>query len=261
MRRLLVGAAVCALMTGSAAHAALIDFSTMQLNGVATATPTMLRLTNGANLMDPDDPDSNIGLASSAFIGTTFSSDITFTTSFTFMLTNSGFDPQGDGITFLVQNDPSGASAVGGGGGGVGANGLASNIGVGFQSWDNNRASIFTDGSIAGGPIHNFSLGDQNDTVDVTVTYDRSNFSFTAFNHSTGLSISDSQAFNLASLGPTVYIGFTGATGLSHSIQDVTNWDLRVGPGVVPEPGTWALMITGFGAAGGMLRHRRRIAA
>ncbi|MBJ7409562.1 MAG: PEP-CTERM sorting domain-containing protein [Phenylobacterium sp.] len=31
-------------------------------------------------------------------------------------------------------------------------------------------------------------------------------------------------------------------------------------PAVVPEPGTWALMIMGFGGAGAMLRSRRRVA-
>lgn len=31
-------------------------------------------------------------------------------------------------------------------------------------------------------------------------------------------------------------------------------------PAVVPEPGTWALMIVGFGGAGAMLRSRRRVA-
>lgn len=33
------------------------------------------------------------------------------------------------------------------------------------------------------------------------------------------------------------------------------------GPGAVPEPAAWALMITGFGAAGAMLRRRRAAAA
>ncbi len=35
---------------------------------------------------------------------------------------------------------------------------------------------------------------------------------------------------------------------------------LRPQGGAVPEPASWALMITGFGAAGVMLRHRRRVA-
>ena len=34
---------------------------------------------------------------------------------------------------------------------------------------------------------------------------------------------------------------------------------LRPQGGAVPEPASWALMITGFGAAGAMLRHRRRL--
>jgi hypothetical protein len=256
------GLAVASLATS--AHAGIIDFSTMTLNGFATATPTALRLTDGPNLLDPGNPNSNIGEASSAFITTAFSSNIRFSSSFTFTLTNTGYDPQGDGITFLVQNDPAGAAAVGGGGGGVGANGLASNIGVGFQSWDNDHASIFTDGSIAGGPIHNYSLGGQNDVVAVTVGYDGTTFSYTAFNHATGLSIADSQAFDLTSLGPTVYIGFTGATGLSHADQQITNWDLTVRApetGGVPEPASWALMIAGFGLAGTALRRRGLAAA
>jgi len=254
-----LGAAAALAGAASSAHAAAIDFSTLQLNGFATATATALRLTDGANLADQNDPDSNIGEASSAFIATAFSTNSTFTTSFNVTMTNTGFSPLADGITFLIQNDPAGAAAVGGGGGGVGANGLANNIGVGLQSWDNNRVSIFTDGAIDGGPIHNFNLGDQDDQLDVTIAYDGANLSYSVFNHATGLSISDSQAFDLSSLGPTAYFGFTGGTGLSYSIQDVTNWDLTVNArtGAVPEPATWAMMLAGFGGLGALLRRRR----
>ncbi|WP_394762955.1 PEPxxWA-CTERM sorting domain-containing protein [Phenylobacterium sp.] len=244
----------------TSSHAAIIDFTTLQLNGgFASATATTLRLNNGSNLLNPLNPNSNAGEASSAFISTAFSTSSTFSTSFTFSLTNSGYDPQGDGITFLIQNDPAGASALGGGGGGVGANGLAKNIGVGFQSWDNNHVGIFTDGSITGTPDHNFNLGDQNDLVDVTIGYSGGILSYSAFNHVTGLSINDSQAFDLTSLGSSAYIGFTGGTGLSYSIQDVTKWDLTVTPNgaAVPEPETWALMLAGFGGLGAILRRRR----
>ncbi len=41
-----------------------------------------------------------------------------------------------------------------------------------------------------------------------------------------------------------------------YSIALYTNG--RVGPGAVPEPATWAMMIGGFGAIGGTMRYRRR---
>ena len=260
------GAALALSCAATAAQAAPVDLSTLQLNGsAALASPTVLRLTNGPNLLDPDDPFSNIGMAGSAFIGAAFSSNSTFTSSFTFTLTNTGFDPLADGLTFLIQNDGGGALALGGGGGGVGASGLGNNDGIAFQSWDNNHASIFTNGDVSGGtqPLGNFNLGDQDDVVDVSVVYDGVTLSYTAFNQSTMIGVSDSLVFNLASLGPSVYFGFTGATGLSHSIQDVSAWDLDVQDRVagVPEPSSWALMIAGFGGMGAILRRRRSLVA
>ena len=257
------GTAIMLASLATSARATAIDLTTLHLNGSAAVAGTSLRLTNGSNLADPNDPNSNIGEVGSAYIGTSFSSNMTFTSTFSFTLTNTGFSPLADGITFIVQADPAGLDAAGGGGGGVGANGLANNIGVGFQSWDNNRASIFTNGGIDGGPIHNFNLGDQDDQVDVTVTYDGTNFSFSAVNHSTmDTLISGAQAFDLTSLGPQVYLGFTGGTGLSYSVQDITSWDLTTQAGAaVPEPASWAIMLLGFGGLGAVLRRRRAVSA
>lgn len=48
---------------------------------------------------------------------------------------------------------------------------------------------------------------------------------------------------------------YDGATGLTYN---VAARDAFAPTGAVPEPGTWALMILGFGAAGAALRNRRR---
>ena len=266
IQRLLAAAsAATCLFVAPAANAAIVDFTTLILNGSATATPSVLTLTEGANLADPDDVGSNIGYQASAFLGTAFSTIDGFSTSFTFSLTNTGFDPLADGISFIIQNDPNGTAALGGGGAGIGADGISNSAGVAFQSWDNNHATIFTNGNVSGGlPLGNFDLGQQDDVVNVTVDYAARRLSFTATNLSTGQIVSQSRYLNLETLGSEAYIGFTGATGLSHSLQEISNWEFSVQDGAgtaVPEPGAWALMIGGFGLAGATLRRRRALAA
>ena len=59
---------------------------------------------------------------------------------------------------------------------------------------------------------------------------------------------------------PPVLFGQTPAFAQSCSNSDAScafTRDVLSAPGVVPEPGTWALMILGFGGAGAMLRRRR----
>lgn len=47
-----------------------------------------------------------------------------------------------------------------------------------------------------------------------------------------------------------------------HTVQAVLNVDVKgVTLTAVPEPGTWALMIIGFGGAGAMIRRQRRVTA
>ena len=253
MRGLAISLAVTMAAVSGSAHAGVVDFSTMQLNGTGiSATATTLHLNDGVG-----------GEATSAFLPVAVASNSTFTSSFKLTLTGNPNNPNccnspiADGVTFIIQNDPAGAGALGGGGGGVGANGITKSVGVGFQSWDNNRFSIFQDGNIGGGPIHNFNLGDQNDVVLVTLSYAGHILNVNANNLSTGTSISDSLNIDLGTLGPSVYFGFTGGTGLGYAYQDVQSWDLNIGAGGVPEPATWAMLIMGFGLIGTSVRRRR----
>jgi hypothetical protein len=248
--RLTAAAAALALLaTASAASATVastVDFTTLQLNGVATATANDLNLGDG-----------NGGEAASAFLMTPISSSSSFTSSFDFTLVGNGFNPQADGVAFVIQADPAGPAALGFGGGNIGANGISNIVGIGFQSWDNNHATIFTT-DVYGGtqPLGNFNLGDQDDNVSVSLSYAGHVLSYTATNSSTGATVSDSFNIDLTTLGPKVYLGFTGGTGLSYAFQDVHDWNLSVSP--VPEPGTWGLMIAGAFGLGLALRARRR---
>lgn len=87
-----------------------------------------------------------------------------------------------------------------------------------------------------------------------------------------------SYVIDLASLFGTdqVFVGFTASTGADWSAQDIVDWTFTdsydpitnpptdtvppgpSSPGAVPEPATWAMMVAGFGAVGGVARRKRR---
>lgn len=258
---------LAALVAASQARAAAVDLSAFQLNGGATASANDLNLGDG-----------NGGEAMSGFMTSAISAGSNFSGAFDLSMVDSTGSTdanglQGDGLTFVIQNDPAGASALGGGGGGIGADGIQNSVGIGFQSWDNDHATIFHSGdpcpdygavTYCGTQAHhgdqqagNFLLGGNlSNHVHVTFSYAGGVLSYTALNSDTSQSISDSYAFNLGSLGPQVYVGFTGGTGLAWSVQDVSNFDLNVS--AAPEPTSWALMVLGFGGLGAVLRNRRR---
>ncbi|MDP3747098.1 MAG: PEPxxWA-CTERM sorting domain-containing protein [Phenylobacterium sp.] len=57
-------------------------------------------------------------------------------------------------------------------------------------------------------------------------------------------------------LGNVILQAHNTSQGANYSVR----WDNLVTGGVVPEPATWAMMITGFGLSGAMLRRRRTTA-
>ena len=283
--RFLICAGVATLTVSASAANAAIDLSTLHQNGLATATANDLSLTKGTARG-----------AGSAFLTTAISSSSNFSGSFDISLIDTGSigaatDPDGnpvldgngnpagyglqaDGVTFLIQNSVAGTSALGGGGGGIGADGIDNSVGLGFQSWDNNHATVFAgtdtcdihnDGNIfsstycGSGALENFGLG-TNPANHIHVVFDYTNgvLGFSAFNSDTGQNIFQSRALDISALGPSVYLGFTGGTGLAYADQDISNFELNVAG--VPEPATWAMMLTGFGGLGAMLRRRRRSA-
>ena len=268
-RKFLIAAAAIGLLAlAGRAAATPIDLTTLQLNGIATAPSA-----NDLNL------GTGAGQAASAFIIAPIGSTAAFSGSFHISLTDNGgidaFGRQADGVSFLIQADPNGATALGGGGGGIGSDGIQNGLGIGFQSWDNDHATIFQTndvtcsyGAVYCGtkPLGNFSMGlNYDNQIDVAFAYSGGVLSYTATNNflngsmTAGTeSISDSLAFDISTLGPNVYLGFTGGTGLSWAKQDVSNFDLTTG---VPEPASWALMICGFGLAGAALRRRRTVVA
>lgn len=102
---------------------------------------------------------------------------------------------------------------------------------------------------------------------------------FTANLYDAGLTLLASQSVNGSSTEETLVFNtanvsrveftFDGADGTNPYPDDtrevawyvVRDISYKLGVGGVPEPATWALMIGGFGMAGGMLRRRRAMAA
>jgi hypothetical protein len=249
------------------------DFSNtakLQINGnaasVNTGSRTVLRVT-----------PSKIGQAGSVFSTTpiALSNAYSFSTRFTFNI-NQQYNGGADGLVFVVQPN---ANDVGGGGGGIGFDGIPHSLGIEFDTWDNTFNGVNEGTSPANhigvdlnGNINSVALApspyDLDSGTDLTAWID-----YNGSTKSLEVRLANSLArpgtalitygVDLASVigNPNAFVGFTSGTGAAAANHDLVSWDFidNYAPisGAVPEPATWAMMIVGFGAAGYAMRRRK----
>jgi Legume lectin domain/Chitobiase/beta-hexosaminidase C-terminal domain len=202
----------------------------LALNGFAKLNGTRLRLTDGGSTE-----------AGSGFYTTPLNMQ-SFTTDFSFQLTNPG----ADGLAFVIQD--AGATALGPTGGGLGYGpdvpggtpGIPSSVAVKFDLYDNagegtNSTGLYTGGASPTTPATTLG-GNVNlhsgDVFNVHITYNGSTLAMTITDATTPAdTFTTSWTVNIPSTvgGNTAYAGFTGGTGGSTATQDILNWTFTSG--------------------------------
>lgn len=265
LRLLVVASSVTA---GVFAQAQVTGFSGFAAgNGSANLLdPNTLQLTDG--MMDSGGAEHQVG---SAFYASKVDVVDAWTATFHYVaLTDPSYPYYADGITFAVQNDPRGTSALGDAGGGLGygdisgsGNGIVSSAAFSLNIWNNFDTSPRGTDLLSNGSIdYNYTpLGDGIDLlspagVDVTLTYSNGLLNEHFQQGALSWDWPGAQAFNISALADPsgmAYIGFTGGDGLGLSDQRISNF--QFGPTPTPEPCT--LVVLAIGGIGLAVRRRR----
>lgn len=277
---LAVAGALCAAAISAAANAATVitfpNFSScagLQINGDAACTGGVLRLTPAAPGQGSAFSTTSIQLGAGA----------SFSTFFTFRMSNvggigDGDGPGADGIVFVVQPV---SSTVGGGGGGMGYDGIPTSVGVEFDTFNNgigtdpngNHVGIDLNGSVVS--VQTAPVGTRMNDGNIWYAWVDYNGTVLELRLSQQATRPDaailSYVVDLAAvLGTTqAFVGFTAGTGAGWEDQDILSWQFNsgfdpigvIGPFSVPvlSPGLLAgagLFLAFFGAAA--LRRRAR---
>ena len=202
------------------------DFNTTglgwTLNGAppATISGDLLSLTTGSGGIG----NSSAWYNSPLYVGA-------FQVSFTYQDVGGG---GADGVSFTVQNDPRGLTALGGGGGGLGITGITPSAEIEFNIYAPNSPGGGSGGSYAfhvnganGAYLSAAPVSiDGGRPINVLVTYQGGVVSLSLQDSVTLAVFNTSFAADLPSIvgGQTAYFGFTGAEGGVFSTQTITNF-------------------------------------
>ena len=139
-----------------------------------------------------------------------------------------------DGAVFVLQNDPRGPAALGGGGGGLGYNGITPSVGLEFNLYGPNSPSASNSGiafrpnGATGTPYTDSTPVNpaSGNPIGVTVRYDGTTVSLTMTDTVAHVSFSTNYVVNLPILlgTNTAYVGITGADGGVASTQLISNF-------------------------------------
>jgi hypothetical protein len=180
-----------------------------------------------------------------------------FSTTFTFRITNLG-NSGGDGISFAVQN---GGTGILGTEYGAESNSVPIGLGVSLDTFPNpdigevsdNFVAITTNGS------HYVVQRDLNGTLNLSdgnlhsVQVDFNGASMSVSIDSISLLSNIAVPMSLATdIGGNAWVGFGARTGNAFENQDLTSWTFAV-----PEPGSAALLLCGFGLFWSLRRRRQ----
>ena len=170
----------------------------------------------------------------------------------------------GNGMAFVLQNDPRGTTVYTYGGGstlgyGAGFNAaIAPSVAVEFNIDTNFYPTAGTAFGVNGstgtyGPTGSIELNSGH-PIDVTVSYDGTNLSESLHDTITGASYGQSISADLSYIGTQAYIGFTGGSGLDTATQLVSDFTYSA----VPEPSSFVLCGLGASSSCCAVVRRRR---
>ncbi len=203
--------------------------STMTFNGSTGLDDTRLQLTSGV-----------ANQAGTAFYNTPLNI-LSFTTDFSFQLSNAG----ADGITFTIQsNNP---TALGPSGGGLGygpdspggTGGIPNSVAIKFDTYSNqgegpNSTGLYLNGASPTIPAIDLTSSGidlhSGSNFSVHMAYDGANLSMTLSDPVSGHTFTTTWQVNIPAAvgGPTAFVGFTGGTGGLTSSQKITTWTFNV---------------------------------
>jgi len=139
-----------------------------------------------------------------------------------------------DGVSFCLQNDPRGPTALGAGGGSLGVSGIAPSAEFEINIYPNNTPGGAPGGSYAfhvngangGYTVASPVVLDSGDPIKLSFQYNGSTLTVNMRDQITSASYSASVPIDLPAAlgGDTAFVGFTGADGGAFSTQIVTNF-------------------------------------